>query len=454
MLGWVQRVLPQPPGTPQKTKMEEEEEAEPQAELEPEVEPESETETAPEETELEDEPLPVEEPLEGEEAPATDSDLHETQKAVLILPTSLQALVSEVNSGWVLTWLRKGMEKVVPQPVPGGSAAQNATAGVEDPAQQAGAHVLGHCSTGDMGCADGLHEATMAQNGGKKLTQFPCGSAYSDIAHSPPLCSLEPPEPPLEIEPMPQAQENPSPPTPGPLQPEEEPAPEPQPSCQPSSQVLPSDPARLVAWVLHRLEMVLPQPVLHGKASGQEADSPEACGLQTISILPEGQVEPDLVLEEVDPHWKDAHRDISTSPACVVVVSVYEEEIEAVEERPRELFQIREEKEDEEEDGNEEEEKKEEEREEEEKEEKVMEEEQPDVLLLGSCWVAQADQDGVDEPEERSIWNQELQGTAADSSAGHPVQSHLSSSWLGHSSVIPIGDTSLSTHHSAGCHSD
>ncbi|XP_027627635.1 cyclic nucleotide-gated cation channel beta-1-like [Tupaia chinensis] len=147
-----------------------------------------------------------------------------------------------------------------------------------------------------------------------------------------------------------------------------------------------------------------------------------------VSILPEGQVEPDLVLEEVDPHWKDAHRDISTSPACVVVVSVYEEEIEAVEERPRELFQIREEKEDEEEDGNEEEEKKEEEREEEEKEEKVMEEEQPDVLLLGSCWVAQADQDGVDEPEERSIWNQELQGTAADSSAvpkGPPLQEPL-----------------------------
>ncbi|XP_027627658.1 cyclic nucleotide-gated cation channel beta-1 isoform X2 [Tupaia chinensis] len=302
MLGWVQRVLPQPPGTPQKTKMEEEEEAEPQAELEPEVEPESETETAPEETELEDEPLPVEEPLEGEEAPATDSDLHETQKAVLILPTSLQALVSEVNSGWVLTWLRKGMEKVVPQPVPGGSAAQNATAGVEDPAQQAGAHVLGHCSTGDMGCADGLHEATMAQNGGpgpwllrwlehnleKGLPQPPKTSEGCRDELATTDLGPEPPEPPLEIEPMPQAQENPSPPTPGPLQPEEEPAPEPQPSCQPSSQVLPSDPARLVAWVLHRLEMVLPQPVLHGKASGQEADSPEACGLQTRMVTAGG----------------------------------------------------------------------------------------------------------------------------------------------------------------------
>ena len=47
MLGWVQRVLPQPPGTPQKAKREEE-----GAELEPELEPKP--ETTPEETELEE----------------------------------------------------------------------------------------------------------------------------------------------------------------------------------------------------------------------------------------------------------------------------------------------------------------------------------------------------------------------------------------------------------------
>ena len=47
MLGWVQRVLPQPPGTPQKAKREEEG-AEPAPELEPKPE------TAPEETELEE----------------------------------------------------------------------------------------------------------------------------------------------------------------------------------------------------------------------------------------------------------------------------------------------------------------------------------------------------------------------------------------------------------------
>lgn len=79
-------------------------------------------------------------------------------------------------SGWVLTWLKKGMEKVVPQPV---------LSGLEGPAQvlqglgaegrwgrggrrsapglsahvcpsvclsqQAGAEILGHCSPGDSG---------------------------------------------------------------------------------------------------------------------------------------------------------------------------------------------------------------------------------------------------------------------------------------------------------------
>lgn len=57
MLGWVQRVLPQPPGTPQKTKMEEEERTEPEPEpaLVMELEPEPEPKTAPQEAELEDE---------------------------------------------------------------------------------------------------------------------------------------------------------------------------------------------------------------------------------------------------------------------------------------------------------------------------------------------------------------------------------------------------------------
>lgn len=77
-------------------------------------------------------------------------------------------------SGWVLTWLRKGVEKVIPQPVHSGleGAAQvllglGAEEGGERLApglsahiclsiclsQQAGAQILGHCSTGGSGKA-------------------------------------------------------------------------------------------------------------------------------------------------------------------------------------------------------------------------------------------------------------------------------------------------------------
>lgn len=56
MLAWVQRVLPQPPGTPQKTEMEEEEEG-PEPVLEVKLEPEPQPEIALQEAELEEEPL-------------------------------------------------------------------------------------------------------------------------------------------------------------------------------------------------------------------------------------------------------------------------------------------------------------------------------------------------------------------------------------------------------------
>lgn len=71
MLGWVQRVLPQPPGTPQKTvetagpqpETESKPEANPQPEPEPQQEPEPEPEPEPE-SEPEPEPVPEEAPPE------------------------------------------------------------------------------------------------------------------------------------------------------------------------------------------------------------------------------------------------------------------------------------------------------------------------------------------------------------------------------------------------------
>lgn len=55
-----------------------------------------------------------------------------------------------------------------------------------------------------------------------------------------------------------------------------------------------------------------------------------------VCILPGGQEEPDLVLEEVDPHWEEhEHQDGSTDLQGSEVVPADEEENEALEEMPR-----------------------------------------------------------------------------------------------------------------------
>ncbi|XP_059238241.1 cyclic nucleotide-gated cation channel beta-1 [Mustela nigripes] len=408
MLSWVQRVLPQPPGTPQKTKTEEEEGAEPEPEVEPEPGPEP--ETAPGEAEQGAESLPPEEPLGVEELAVADPGPEDIQEAAPTSPTSLQAqvtVVPEVNSSSsssVLSWLKKGMEKVVPQPVPSGGPAQSAAAGPESPAQ-AGAQTSRQCNTGG---SDGLVEAPGAQdtrsgpwllrwleqNLEKVLPQPPKTS--KDWRDEPEDAVLGPenPEPTLETEPMLQAPESPCMSTAGPPEPKEGLTSEPQPSSQASSLLSPSNPARLMAWLLHRLERALPQPTLHGKAGEQEPDAPGTCDVQPICILPGGQEEPDLVLEEVDPHWEEhEHQDGSTDLQGSEVVPADEEENEALEEMPRELPQIQEEREDEEEDGEEEEE----------------EEEEPDVLL-DSCLEVQAGEDpsGVDGTQPQKASQQEL----------------------------------------------
>uniref|UniRef100_F1RF40 Cyclic nucleotide gated channel subunit beta 1 n=1 Tax=Sus scrofa TaxID=9823 RepID=F1RF40_PIG len=354
MLSWVQRVLPQPPGNPRKTRREE-------AGVEP--EPELEPETAPEETELEEESLVR---TGGQEAAPPP-------------PTSLQAqvaVVPEVNSGpsgWVLTWLRKGVEKVVPQPVHnGGGSAQSTAACMQGPAQ-AGAQILGHCSTGGSGKArrPGPWLLRWFEQNVEKMLPQPLKT--SEVSRGK---GGKPPGPPLEMKPTQQAQESPSPPAPCPPEPEEELFPDPQPDIQASSPPLPGDSARLGAWLLHRLEMALPQPVLRGKAGEQEADSPVTCDVQTISIQPGGQEEPTLILQEAHPHWEeDEHQEGSASPQDSEAAPADEEEIEVLEQVPRELPRIQEEnEEEEEEDGEEEEQNREEEEDGEEEEEEEQEE--------------------------------------------------------------------------------
>ncbi|EHB00668.1 Cyclic nucleotide-gated cation channel beta-1, partial [Heterocephalus glaber] len=379
MLGWVHKVLPQPPGTPQKTKMQEEEEAEaePELVLEPEAEPEPEPEAAPEEAKPEGESLPPEEPAHEEQVAAADSSLQETQEAAPPLPTALQAQVTVApdvysSSGWVLTWLRKSMEKVVPQPAWSGRMAQNGVADTGAPAEVCRGWRLRRGQLESSGWLKQNLEKVLPQP--PKLPEVSVEGEGVFSSCSP--CCLEPLGPTLEMEPT----ESPSLPSPGSLEPEVEPTAEPQPSFQASSLTPPRDPARLIAWLLHRLEMALPQPVIHGKTGEQQLRSSEMCDVQTLSILPTEQVDSDLVLEEVDPHWEDAEQDSSTSPQGTEAALVFEEENEAVIEMPRELSLTQEEKEEEEDV-------------EEEEEEEEEEEQGPDVLL-DSCLVGRV---GVDQ---------------------------------------------------------
>ncbi|XP_054553479.1 cyclic nucleotide-gated cation channel beta-1 [Talpa occidentalis] len=383
MLGWVQRVLPQPPGTLQKTKREEEEdraepEPEPKAEAEPEPEPETEESAT----------LPPEEPFRGDEVDRGYASPQEMQEVARTLVTSLQAQVAvgpEVNSArsWVLTWLRTGLEKIAPQPSHSSRPAQS-TAGLGSPAQ-AGAQVLGRCATGGP---DGAQEALRAPDTGprpwllrwveqsleKVLPQPPKSSAGCRDEPADAAWGADTPEPHLETESTLQLPESPILPTLGPPEPEEEPTPDPQPALQASSLPPPGDTVRLVAWLRHRLEKVLPQPVLQERAGEQEPESPVTCDVQTISILPGGQEEPDLVLEELDPCWEQGQRHVgTTSPQDSGAAPACEEEDEAVEQMPRLLPGIQEER------GPEEEEKE--------------EEKAENNVRLDSCLVAQIGQD-------------------------------------------------------------
>ncbi|XP_045149838.1 cyclic nucleotide-gated cation channel beta-1 [Echinops telfairi] len=393
MLRWVQKVLPQPPGTPQKTKTEEQVGAEPEPEpgLELEPEAEAEPEVSPEKAELDAEPLPPEEPFEEEEVALAGPCPEETQEAAHNPPTSLQAeavVVPELNrpGSWVLNWLWKGVERFVPQQACNGGAAQNPASGREEDQAQAGTQHLGHCSTGDPGCADGPREASKTQDTEpspwllrwleeKVLPQPPKTSEGWRDKPADAALEPEPPRASLEAEPMMPALESLAPPTPRSLEPEKEPElepePEPEPEPQPTFQTPlrpPGDPGRLMAWVLHRLERALPQPVLPGKAVEQVS----------VSILPGGPVQAQLLLEEVDPDWEEAETgDGSASPE---EARAYQEDSGAVEETSGELPQIQEEEEDEEEEEVEEEEA----------------EEEPSILL-DSCLVVHpvVDQSGV-----------------------------------------------------------
>uniref|UniRef100_A0A286XM35 Cyclic nucleotide gated channel subunit beta 1 n=1 Tax=Cavia porcellus TaxID=10141 RepID=A0A286XM35_CAVPO len=284
MLGWVQKVLPQPPGTPQKSKIQEEEEAEAEPELVLEPDPEA----APEEAEPEGDSLSPEELANGEQVAAADPSLQgECWKPWQSLMAGqlgaegrwLFCLCPGSSSSWVLTWLRKSVEKVVPQPVCSDRNGQNTATDTGFPAQD-GPQVVGPCSTGDTGKATKSGPwllRWLEQNLEKVLPQPPKLSEVSVEREGVLWGDPKGLSPHSHTELM----ESPSLPSPGFLEAEMEPVAEPQPNVQVPFLPPPGDPARLMAWLLHRLEMALPQPVLNGKAGNQEPDSPETCDVQT-----------------------------------------------------------------------------------------------------------------------------------------------------------------------------
>lgn len=227
-----------------------------------------------------------EEPMEGEGVAEAGPSLQEAQETDPPQPTlQAEVAVAKVNSprAWLLTWFWKHMEKVVPQPVCSGK-------NLGDP-DQAGAQILGPSGAGEPGSADGSDDASGAQdtepslwllrwleqNLEKVLPQPPKPSEAWSAEPEAAVLDPDPPEPPMETEPT----EIPSQPNPETLEPEEEPTAEPQPGFQVSSLPPPGDPVRLIEWLLHRLEMALPQPVLHGKAAEPEPGCPGTCEVQT-----------------------------------------------------------------------------------------------------------------------------------------------------------------------------
>ncbi|XP_074067271.1 cyclic nucleotide-gated channel beta-1 [Macrotis lagotis] len=323
MFSWIERVLPQPPGTPQKIGAEED--------------PLLELESAPGEPELqEDQPVREEEPEEAPREPARCAEMppqcgtpEVPQEAVELLPSraSLQVPGNSSASGWVLTLMTKGLQRVVPQP-PQTLIVQileNSTSGSD----QAEAQTLGNEETLSPGLAskdstDDQDKGTgksvlkwLVQELKKVLPQPPTELLKNSEATYPGLgeTAIKSGSAPPETQPEPQAEETgPSPesPTPMPVPPLPDP-PKPEESStkqesQPdtlSASCLPpgGDRARLMGWVKRRLEMVIPQPVLRAKGM-QELEAPAECPMQNISIIPRAQMESDLIVEDIDPDWE------------------------------------------------------------------------------------------------------------------------------------------------------
>ncbi|CAM4636951.1 unnamed protein product [Caretta caretta] len=72
-------------------------------------------------------------------------------------------------------------------------------------------------------------------------------------------------------------------------------------------QTLGGDGGRVFKWFVQGMEKVIPQPLARVKQDAQAAEVGTLCPVEEICILPEGQV--DLVMEEVDTNWDNEDRE-------------------------------------------------------------------------------------------------------------------------------------------------
>nr|XP_020819409.1 cyclic nucleotide-gated cation channel beta-1-like [Phascolarctos cinereus] len=168
MLSWIERVLPQPPSTPQKIGAGEEA----KSDLEP----------APAEPEVkEDQPVRKEEPEQAPKEPSGCTEMppqcsnpEVPQETVEMLPTSASAQVplapGNGASGWVLTLMTKGLQRVVPQP-PQALIVQNVESNTNVP-DQAGAQTLGNEETSGPGLAPNDNIDSQDKGTGKRVLKW------------------------------------------------------------------------------------------------------------------------------------------------------------------------------------------------------------------------------------------------------------------------------------------
>ncbi|XP_039769560.1 cyclic nucleotide-gated cation channel beta-1-like [Ornithorhynchus anatinus] len=129
MFSWVERVVPQPPGTSQKPKTDEAEMWEPSSAAQPTA--------APEDPEASSGP-PGEKSRCAEMPPSCKSP-EETEIFLLSDPGRMAAFPVNSPAGWVLDWLMRSLGKVVPQPIhsltPLRSVAPSGETGIDVPDQ-------------------------------------------------------------------------------------------------------------------------------------------------------------------------------------------------------------------------------------------------------------------------------------------------------------------------------